>query len=92
MRKKIDTYRIVRKENPNGIVIANLGSEASVDQAKRAVDMLEANALQIHLNVIQELTMPEGDRDFSGALKRIEDNSQRNRATCHCKRSWLWHE
>ena len=34
--------------------------------------MIEANALQIHLNVIQELTMPEGDREFSGALKRIE--------------------
>lgn len=34
--------------------------------------MIEANALQIHLNVIQELAMPEGDREFSGALRRIE--------------------
>lgn len=66
------SYKIVRKVNPNGIVIANLGSEATVEQAQRAVDMLEANALQIHLNVIQELTMPEGDRDFTGALERIE--------------------
>jgi isopentenyl-diphosphate Delta-isomerase len=66
------TYEIVRKENPKGILIANLGSEATVENAKAAIDMIEANALQIHLNVIQELTMPEGDRDFSGALKRIE--------------------
>jgi isopentenyl-diphosphate Delta-isomerase len=66
------TYEIVRKENPKGILIANLGSEATVENAKAAIDMIEANALQIHLNVIQELTMPDGDRDFSGALKRIE--------------------
>lgn len=66
------TYEIVRKENPDGVIFANLGSEASVEQAKQAVDMLAANALQIHLNVIQELVMPEGDRDFTGALLRIE--------------------
>lgn len=70
---EIDTYKIVRKENPTGLIFANLGSEASVDQALQAVDMLEANALQIHVNTIQELTMPEGDRDFTGALWRIED-------------------
>lgn len=67
------SYSIVRTENPNGIIFANLGSEATVEQAKRAVDMLEADALQIHLNVIQELTMPEGDRDFTGAILRIEE-------------------
>ncbi|MBC6975572.1 type 2 isopentenyl-diphosphate Delta-isomerase [Bacillus sp. Xin] len=70
--REASSYRIVRKVNPNGIVFANLGSEANVEQAKRAVDMIEANALQIHLNVIQELTMPEGDRDFTGVLERIE--------------------
>lgn len=71
-RDEAATYEVVRKVNQNGIIFANLGSEATVDQAKRAVDMLEANAMQIHLNVIQELVMPEGDRDFSGALQRIE--------------------
>lgn len=66
------TYEIVRKENPKGVLIANLGSEATPDEAKIAVEMIEANALQIHLNVIQELAMPEGDREFAGALTRIE--------------------
>lgn len=67
----IHTYSIVRQENPDGIIIANLGQEATLEQAKRAIDMINANALQIHLNVMQELIMPEGDRDFSGTLKRI---------------------
>ena len=66
------TYQVVREEYPNGVIIGNLGSEATSDQAKAAIDMIDANALQIHLNVIQELTMPEGDRDFSFALQRIE--------------------
>lgn len=70
---EIRTYKIVREENKDGIVIANLGSEATVDQAQSAVDMIEANALQIHLNTIQELTMPEGDRNFTHALQRIEE-------------------
>lgn len=65
------SYAIVRKENPDGVIFANLGSEASLKQAQEAVDILGANALQIHLNVVQELTMPEGDRDFKGALERI---------------------
>jgi isopentenyl-diphosphate Delta-isomerase len=70
-RDERKTYEIVRKHNPNGMILGNLGSEATVQQAKDAVEMIEANALQIHLNVIQELTMPEGDRDFRGALERI---------------------
>lgn len=66
------SYEVVRRENPNGIIFANLGSEATTEQALRAVDMIEANALQIHLNVMQELIMPEGDRSFVGMLGRIE--------------------
>ncbi|MCM3713612.1 type 2 isopentenyl-diphosphate Delta-isomerase [Alkalihalobacillus oceani] len=65
------SYRIVRQAHPHGLVFANLGSEATVDQAKKAVEMIEADALQIHVNVIQELVMPEGDRDFRGTWQRI---------------------
>ncbi|WP_416826752.1 type 2 isopentenyl-diphosphate Delta-isomerase [Ectobacillus polymachus] len=66
------SFKIVREMNPTGIVFANLGSEATTEQAKRALAMLEGDAIQIHLNTIQELTMPEGDRDFTNALRRIE--------------------
>ena len=70
------SFKVVRKENPDGIIFSNLGSEASLEQAREAVEIIEANALQIHLNVVQELTMPEGDRDFKGALERIQHISE----------------
>jgi len=66
------SYKIVRNENQDGIIFANLGAEATVEQAKRAVAMFEADALQIHLNIMQELIMPEGDRDFTGYLQNLE--------------------
>ncbi|WP_203361881.1 type 2 isopentenyl-diphosphate Delta-isomerase [Bacillus sp. REN10] len=66
------TFRVVRQMNPKGIILANIGSEATIEQAAMAVEMLEADALQIHLNVIQELAMPEGDRNFFGAYERIQ--------------------
>jgi len=71
-KELINTYQIVRKVNPNGVIFANLGMEATVDQALEAIDMLNADALQIHLNVVQELVMPEGDRSFEGALDRLQ--------------------
>lgn len=70
-RSQRETFTVVRKENPNGVIVSNLGSEATVQQARDAVEMIGANALQIHLNTIQELVMPEGDRHFEGSLIRI---------------------
>lgn len=68
-----DSFKIVRQVNPKGIIISNLGAHHQLDNAKRAVDMLEANAIQLHINTPQELVMPEGDRDFNGWLANIED-------------------
>ncbi|WP_197969994.1 type 2 isopentenyl-diphosphate Delta-isomerase [Mesobacillus harenae] len=65
------TYEVVREEFPDGVILANLGSEATASQAQEAIEMVAANAIQIHLNVVQELTMPEGDRNFKGAIDRI---------------------
>lgn len=67
-----NSYEIVRKTHPHGILFANLGGEATPAQALQAIEMIEADALQIHLNVMQELIMPEGDRDFRHMLDRIQ--------------------
>ncbi|PSL50479.1 isopentenyl-diphosphate delta-isomerase [Salsuginibacillus halophilus] len=69
--KERRTYEVVRETYPEGLLFANLGSEAEPEQAKQAVDMIAADALQIHLNPIQELVMPEGDRDFRGTVERL---------------------
>ena len=66
------TFHVVREEYPDGIIFANIGAYANTDMACRAVDMVDANALQIHLNVPQELMMVEGDTDFRGYRKQIE--------------------
>lgn len=65
------SYEIVRKTNPQGIVIANLGAYANVNDAKDAVKMIDADALQIHLNVGQEIIMTEGDRHFAYYFSNI---------------------
>ena len=65
------SYQIVREKNPDGIIFANLGAHATPMQAQLAVDMIHAQAIQIHLNPAQEFMMAEGDRDFSGYLKNI---------------------
>lgn len=65
------TFRVVREEHPDGILLANLGADASVSDVHRAVAMIGANLLQLHLNPAQELIMAEGDRDFRGLLKNV---------------------
>lgn len=67
-----DSFRIIRETNPDGILFANLGAEHSLENAKKSIEILNANALQIHINSAQELVMPEGDRDFSRWLSSIE--------------------
>lgn len=68
----VDSYQIVREHHPNGIIFANLGAEHSVENGKKAVDLLKADALQIHLNAPQELVMPEGSKQFSTWLDSIQ--------------------
>ena len=67
-----DTFSVIRSENPRGFVMANVSAGTSASDAMRAVEMLQANALQVHLNAAQELVMTEGDRDFRNWLKNIE--------------------
>ncbi|MFW5913967.1 MAG: type 2 isopentenyl-diphosphate Delta-isomerase [Bacillota bacterium] len=66
------SFTVIRDVNPEGFILANVGGEVSVELAQKAVDLLRADMLQIHLNPLQELIMPEGDDDFSGILKTIQ--------------------
>lgn len=61
----VDSFEILRKNNPNGIVFANLSANATVDQASVAIKMLQADAIEIHVNAVQEMVMPEGERKFN---------------------------
>lgn len=66
------TFQVVRETYPEGIIFANIGAYAEPQMARKAVDMVRADALQIHLNIPQELMMAEGDTDFRGYRRNIE--------------------
>ncbi|KRL98009.1 type 2 isopentenyl-diphosphate Delta-isomerase [Liquorilactobacillus satsumensis] len=58
------SFQTVRQELPQGIVIGNLGAGHGLHDAKQAVKMLNADLLELHLNAVQEIIMPEGDTEF----------------------------
>mgnify|MGYP002396019782 CR=1 FL=1 len=70
------TFSVVRKRAPTAFIVANLGGPQLVkgygaEEAKKAVDMIEADALAIHLNPLQEVVQPEGETNYTGVLRRI---------------------
>lgn len=67
------SYTIVREVNPNGLILGNMGAGRTSEDAKKIVELLQADALQIHLNVPQELVMPEGDHDFHEWSRNIQE-------------------
>lgn len=69
-------YFDVRDVAPTAPVFANLGAVQlnygiGVDGCRRAIDMLQADALILHLNSIQEAIQADGNHDFSGLLDKI---------------------
>jgi len=67
----------VRDVAPDILLFANLGAVQlnygyGVDECLRAVEMIQADALILHLNALQEAVQPEGDGNFAGLLKKIE--------------------
>lgn len=73
-----NSFRCVRETiGKDGVVISNLSANKSLEDVLRAVEMIEADGIQLHLNVLQELCMNEGDRTFKGIvdnIKKIKDN------------------
>ena len=62
---------------PDILLFANLGAVQfnygyGVDECRQAIDMIEADALILHLNPLQEALQPEGDHNFSNLAGKIE--------------------
>jgi isopentenyl-diphosphate Delta-isomerase len=76
--KLIESYSIARNVAPNAFLIANIGGAqlsdglSTVDVIK-IIKMIDADALAIHLNPLQELIQPEGEPRFKGILQRISN-------------------
>lgn len=70
------TYQ-VRDLAPDILLFANIGAVQlnygyGVDQCRRAVDMVQADALMLHLNPIQEAVQANGNTNWSDLLGKIE--------------------
>lgn len=70
------TFR-VREFAPSILLLANLGAVQlnygySVDECRRAVEMIDADALILHLNPLQEVVQAEGDTNWKGLFEKIE--------------------
>ncbi|HJS18465.1 MAG TPA: type 2 isopentenyl-diphosphate Delta-isomerase [Anaerolineales bacterium] len=68
----------VRRAAPDILLFANLGAVQlnygyGVDQCRKAVDMIEADALILHLNPLQEAVQDAGDTNFAGLARKIEE-------------------
>jgi isopentenyl-diphosphate Delta-isomerase len=66
----------LKRHFPHLFLIGNIGIGQLIrsdylDLCNRAVEMIDANALAIHVNVLQELIQVEGDRDFRGIIDKI---------------------
>jgi isopentenyl-diphosphate delta-isomerase len=70
---EIESYTVVRKCCPDCFVIANIGADKDAETAKKAIEVINADALQIHVNALQEVIMPEGERDFSSWKANIKE-------------------
>jgi isopentenyl-diphosphate delta-isomerase len=78
------SYAVTREHAPHTFLIANIGAPQlikqsrhaafTIEQVQRAIDMIGANALAVHMNSLQEAAQPEGDRRAFGeaaALKTL---------------------
>ena len=72
------TFAIARKKAPTAFLIANIGGIQlvhgwGVKEVKKAVEMIDADAVAVHLNALHEAVQPEGQTNFKGILAKISE-------------------
>lgn len=74
--KLTESFSIVRERAPHAFVVANIGAlqikEYEPEVVDRLIEMVDADALAIHLNFLQEAIQPEGNTNAEGCLEAIE--------------------
>jgi isopentenyl-diphosphate delta-isomerase len=73
-----ETYSIARSNAPSAFLVANIGGAQlskglKVQDIKNMIEMIEADALVVHLNPLQELIQPEGEPKYKGVLSKIKE-------------------
>jgi isopentenyl-diphosphate delta-isomerase len=76
------SYAVAREAAPGAFLIANVGAPQlirqtraepfTLEQVRTAIKMIEANALAVHLNSLQEAAQPEGDRRAVGEARALK--------------------
>ncbi len=71
-----NSYRILRKNAPSIPILGNIGAAQivmmhSLDPINFLVDLIEADAMVVHVNPLQELIQKGGEPEFTGLLKKI---------------------
>lgn len=73
-----ESLTVVAEEAPNALKIANLGAPQIAksygkEEAKEAIEMIDADALAVHLNFLQEAIQLEGDKEARDLLKKLRE-------------------
>ena len=72
------TFSIVREQAPSSLVLGNMGCPQlslgwGLNEARRCVEMVEANALAIHMNPLQEVVQVDGETHYKGVLSKVQE-------------------
>jgi isopentenyl-diphosphate delta-isomerase len=73
---QVDTFSIARDAAPDVPLIGNIGAaqlrRSGPEIIERIAEMIDADAIAVHLNFLQESIQPEGDKDASGVVEAIK--------------------
>ncbi|MEM1575903.1 MAG: type 2 isopentenyl-diphosphate Delta-isomerase [Archaeoglobaceae archaeon] len=73
--KVVNTFSIVRERAPKAFIYANIGAPQIIKDSEivdKVIEMVDADAVAIHLNYLQEAVQDEGDKNAKGCLEAIE--------------------